>query len=95
MAIIARWRIPPGVFPDALFRLWNTNKLQHLYGLLQCRLSRHSLMKDKRFADLSTDCHHWVQGCHRLLEDHRNMISADVAQRGPLKTEQIDAIETN
>src|SRR5450759_3712048 len=46
-----------------------------------------------RLRDLVADAEHRVQGGHRLLEDHRDVVSADLLHRGLRECEEVLAPE--
>ena len=58
----------------------DANHLQHFNGALFDVLFAlaFAVMQSNDFIDLSTDAEHRVQAGHRLLEDHRNIVAAQV-----------------
>ena len=55
----------------------------------------HALMQPHRLADLLADGQHRVQAGHRLLEDHRDRVAADVAHLRLGQRQQIAALEAD
>ena len=75
------------VFVDALAGRGDADPVQHLDGALHVRCGRLiALVQLHRLRDLLADGVDRVQGGHRLLEDHRDLVAADgadpVAARG-------------
>ena len=54
------------------------HELQHLDRTLLCFLFRHVFMKKKCLDELLSDGKHRIQGGHRLLENHRDLLAADL-----------------
>ena len=52
-------------------------------------------MIDHRLGDLEADLHGGVEGAHRVLEDHPDLFSADVAHLFFWKLEQVNVIKEN
>ena len=50
----------------------------------------HTAMHLQPFGQLAANGEHWVQGCHRFLEDHPDLIAANRAHQGLLGFGQID-----
>ena len=57
------------------------------------RLGRHRLVAAQHLGDLEPDRVHRVQRRHRLLEDHRDLAAADLAQRAVVDADQLAAVE--
>ena len=51
------------------------------------------LCKLQRFDDLAFDGTHRIEGVHRPLEDHRNLLPADLAHLGFADLQQIPTVE--
>ena len=79
----------------ATFRLGNMDAAQHLHGLVQRVAPRQPAMQCNRFADLAAHRHQRVERGHRLLEDHRNVIAADLLHLRFGEIQQIGALETD
>ena len=63
---------------DALLGLGNTNEVQKLGGALERLLFGVTTVQTKALAHLLTDLIDRVQGGHRILEDHRDIVTANV-----------------
>ncbi len=51
------------------------------------------LVQQERLVDLVADRHHRVQGRHRLLEDHADVLAADAGHLAPGQLHQVAALE--
>ena len=56
----------------------NADHFQHLHGLIHGLLFIHILVQGDDFGDLITDSHQGVQRGHGILEDHRDLLAADL-----------------
>ena len=56
----------------------NTDELKHLLGLVHGLEFADVIMKANDLHDLVADRHDRVQGCHGILEDHRDIVAADL-----------------
>ena len=63
---------------DALLGLGNTNEVQKLGGALERLLLGVATVQTKTLAHLLADLIDRVQGGHRILEDHRDVVTANV-----------------
>ena len=63
---------------DALLGLGNANKVQKLGGALERLLLGVTTVQTKTLAHLLADLIDRVQGGHRILEDHRDIVTANV-----------------
>ena len=63
---------------DALLGLGNTNEVQKLGGTLERLLLGVAAVQTKTLAHLLADLIDRVQGGHRILEDHRDVVTANV-----------------
>ena len=81
------------VFLGPLLRLGDLDEPQHLDGLVHRRGFRQILVQPDRLADLGADRHDRVQRGHRLLEDHRDLVAADVAHLGFAERHEILAVD--
>ena len=61
----------------------DVDQAQHLDRLGQRGGAAEPLMQDQRFGDLMADGQHRVERGHRLLEDHRDLVAADLAHLAP------------
>src|SRR5262249_60328762 len=52
-----------------------------------------SLMQPQRLSDLAADGEDWIEACHRLLEDHADVVAADLAHGGVAKLEEGSALK--
>ena len=85
----ARQLVRVGV--HAALRLGYVHPAQRLDRPIHRLAARDALVQRDRFADLAADRHQRVQRCHRLLEDHRDRVAADVLHRAFAQLQQIDA----
>ena len=83
MAIITRWRMPPeswcGYSRTRRAGAGMPTSVSISIALALGVARRHALVQPQRLADLLADGQHRVQAGHRLLEDHRDRVAADVA----------------
>ena len=83
MAIMTRWRMPPDSSCGYCLRRWaglgDADQAQHLDRARFGRRAVEALMQRERLGDLPADREHRVERRHRLLEDHRDVVAADVA----------------
>src|SRR6185295_4087771 len=54
---------------------------------------RHLLMQHQRLADLPADGHHRVERGHRLLEDHGDVVAADLAHLRLVESDEVATVE--
>ena len=99
MAIITRWRMPPdnwcGYSRTRRAGRGDADQGQHLDRLRLGVARVHALVQPHRLADLPADGQHRVQAGHRLLEDHRDRVAADVAHFRLRQRQQIAALEAD
>ena len=76
-------------------RRGNADQHQHLDRPLLGVARRQALVKLQRLADLPADRQHRVEAGHRLLEDHRDRVAADVAHLRLGDVEQVAALEAD
>ena len=97
IAIMTRCRMPP----DNSWGYWRTRRsgaerpTRRSDSIARLRASRlgHALMEPHGFRDLVADREHRVQAGHRLLEDHRDVVAADVAHLVLREREQVTPVE--
>jgi hypothetical protein len=97
MAIITRWRMPPDSscgYSRRAGRLGDVHQAQHLGRALQRLPAVMPLMQRDRLGKLLADGQHRIERGHRLLEDHRDLVAADLAHLGSLSFEQVAALVT-
>ena len=58
------------------FSIGNAHEFEQMNGFLERFLFIHAAVQDQTFGNLRTDREHWVQGGHRLLEDHGDLAAA-------------------
>src|SRR5262245_45528512 len=80
---------------SALFRLRDRHAVQHVDGLLHGFALAHALMHADRLSDLMTYGKQWVQGGHRFLEDHGDLVAADLLHLPLIEVQQIAALEAD
>jgi hypothetical protein len=71
--------------------LGQADQLQHLERLGPRLAFAFVLVEDDRLGDLAADAGDRVERGHRLLEDHRDVVAADPAQRLRPLTDEVDA----
>jgi hypothetical protein len=67
-----------GVVVGALLGLRDGYPAQHVDGLVHGLAPRDALMQSDRLADLASDGVERIERGHRLLEDHRDLVAADL-----------------
>ncbi len=81
MAIMIRWRMPPGqlvrVLVQSLLRIADAHPFKQLQRTRARLGAAQAVMHPQGFADLFTDPEHRIEGGHRLLEDHGDLLAAD------------------
>jgi len=84
MAIITRWRIPPEnsvrVLIDAAAGVRDAHEIEQLRRALARRGFADRAVNPHRLDQLPADLELRVQRRQRVLEDHRDLVPADVAQ---------------
>ena len=97
IAIITRCLIPPDIWcgysVTALAGVGDTDFLQHFSGKLPCLVLIFFLMKPDCLDNLLADGINGIQAGHRLLENHRDAISANGTHSLFRQFKQISAIE--
>jgi hypothetical protein len=81
------------IFQRPPLRLGNPDQPQHLDRLGPRLPGRHFPVQAQHFGDLVADPHHGIERGHRLLKDHRDPISPDLAHLGLVEAEQIGAFQ--
>jgi hypothetical protein len=66
---------------EQALRIGQPHQLQQRQGLGTGLRAVHALVQHQRLGDLVADGEHRVQRRHRLLEDHRDLVAADGADR--------------
>ena len=67
--------------------------MQHLDRLCACLAGSDAAVAQDGFRDLIADGEHRVERGHRLLEDHRQLVAAQIAQASCRQLQQILALE--
>lgn len=62
---------------------------QALGSVLPCGLRRLAAVANQRFAELLADGEYRIQGAHRLLKNHRQLIAAQVGHTGVFQPQQV------
>src|SRR5262249_34796218 len=83
------------VLARAPTRLGDADKAEHLHHTLVHLLAVKSLMQPQRLSDLAADGEDWIEACHRLLEDHADVVAAALAHGGFAKLEEVSALKTD
>jgi len=68
-----------GIFGEASAGVGDAHRGKQALGLVPGRLAVEAAVADQHLADLVADRHDRIEAGRRLLEDHRQMIAADVA----------------
>ena len=97
IAIIARWRIPPenwcGIVVDARLGVRDPDLAQQLdRTLARSAACRHVSWAWIASHDLGADRVDGVQRRHRILEDHRDLVAAEVLQLALVHLQQVAAL---
>jgi hypothetical protein len=71
-----------GVFGQAPPGVGNAHRIEQALGFVPGRLAMQAPVTDQHFTDLVADGHHRIEAGGRLLEDHRQVLAADVAHAG-------------
>ena len=83
IAIITRWRMPPeswcGYSRTRRCGSGMPTSVSISIACASAACASQALMQPQRLADLAADRQHRVEARHRLLEDHRDVVAADVA----------------
>src|SRR5262249_50092808 len=83
------------VLARAPTRLRDADKAEHFHPTLLHLLAVKSLMQPQRLGDLAPDGEDWIEACHRLLEDHADVVAAHLAHSGFAELEKVSALETD
>ena len=83
------------IFAHAPRGLGDADQCQHFDRARFGSLLVEPLMHPQRLADLAADGQHRIEARHRLLEDHRNVVTADGAHLGLGELQQILALEAD
>ncbi|MHC2236739.1 hypothetical protein ACVI8L_005078 [Bradyrhizobium diazoefficiens] len=78
---------------EARFRGGDADAIEQPDGLGLGRRPRHAAMLDQRFRNLEADGEHRIEARHRLLENHGNVVAADVLHARFGQREEIAAGE--
>src|SRR4051812_11778373 len=68
------------------------HEAEHLHRALGRRGARQALVQLDRLGDLPADGEHRIQRGHRLLEDHRDAVAAQIAHLGFAQLEQVASL---
>ena len=72
-----------------LFRGADVDHLEQLEGSLPGLLFAHAHVVPQHFGDLGADAEQRVEGCHRVLEDHGDLLAPHLFEPGPtVRTEE-------
>ena len=78
---------------DAPLGIGDLDQLEQLDRPLAGRLRRHRLVAAQHLGDLEPDRVHRVERRHRLLEDHRHVAAADLAQGAVVEADDLAAAD--
>ena len=81
------------ILAKAPARLRDADEVQHLDGAVLRRPPLEAFVQAQRLAQLASDRQHRVEAGHRLLEDHADVVAADVAHRALGQRQEIAALE--
>jgi hypothetical protein len=84
-----------GIFPHPARRRGDSDQGEHLNGAGFGVLCRETFVKPQRLADLAANGQHRVEAGHGLLEDHADVLAADVAHLGIGQGQQIAALKAD
>ena len=83
------------IFGNATLSLGDVHEAQHFDRALQRGCAIELLVQHQRLTDLTADCQDGIERCHRLLEDHRDVVAANTAHLGFLELQQVDALKAD
>src|SRR5262249_56313181 len=75
-------------------RLGDADKTEHLHHALLDALAAEPLMQPQGLGDLAADGEDRIEAGHRLLEDHTDIVAADLAHGALAELEQVAPLET-
>src|SRR5262245_22238908 len=81
------------VFAGPPARLGDAHEAQHLHHAFLDRPAAEPLMQPQRLGDLATDGEDRIEARHRLLEDHADIVTADLTHGALAELEQVSALE--
>ena len=84
-----------GVGLESLDRVGHLDELEHLERALLGVCRKHLAVNAQCFHDLEADGEHRVHCCHRLLEDGRHTVSANLAHLRVRQADQLISVEAN
>ena len=84
---------PVRIVVEAPFGRWDVHAAQHLDRSFLCSRARQRAMAQYAFGDLFADSERGVERSHRLLEDHRQSVTAKLAHLGWQKLREVDTLE--
>ena len=73
-------------------RARNADKLEHFLRAFHRGLLVQMLVELQTLGDLLTDGEDWVQGRHRVLEDHRDVLAADLFHLGRRQIQNVASV---
>jgi len=82
------------VLARAPARLGDADEAEHLHHALLDALAAEPLMQPQGLGDLAADGEDRIEARHRLLEDHADIVAADLAHGALAELEQVPALET-
>src|SRR3972149_3639157 len=83
------------IFVDAPRGQGNADLIQHSDRIVEGYTLAHAAVQFQRFGDLEPDREHRVQARHRFLENHRDLVAADLAHLLGRQGAQVLALEKN
>jgi hypothetical protein len=81
------------VVTEARVRLRNSDTVEELCRPRVCSLAGHVEVRLERLPDLTSDRQHGIQRRHRILEDHRDLATADATQRAVALPDEVLPLE--
>ena len=76
----------------AVARLGDAHRVEHADGFFQCILPAHALVVHQHLGELPADPKIGVEGGHRVLEDHRDLLGADAIEFAFWQVEDLAAV---
>ena len=70
----------------------NVNDAQHLDAFVCGIATAEPFMQPDQFRDLLANGEHRIERCHRLLEDHRDLLAANLPHLFGREVQQVDAV---
>src|SRR5436853_7564867 len=78
---------------EAGSRAWNADAVEQLGGAEVRGLAVHAEVRLERLSELTADREHRIQARHRVLEDHRDLVTAQLPHLAILQLDEIASLE--